>query len=639
MATSNNNNNNNRNNSTWTAETSYEENMADGGKKYIRNDSTASAKTVFEYDNNKRQVKFDGNEKYGESQGVTWQVNTVPTTPSESIEADPANEKGVEPKALADKLGDAHFNQLPAIQIVIILLALSLASFVSFADQTGITVGLTEIAQDLNAQQTINWAGSASLLANTVCQVLFGRLSDIFGRKNVIMTCLMILCIGDIACSVARNGVEFYVFRALAGIGNGGVSSLSMVILSDIVSLRDRGKFQGILGSSVGIGNAVGPFIMSGFIKQSSWRSYYYFLAPLAFCTNVVLFFTLRNNKKLDNVISRSEKFKSIDYCGILTAAISLTLILVPLNGGGSTYAWNSPIVIALFTIGGFFMLVFFFVEVKIAKLPMIPMRLFKSVSLCLIYTATFCFGAAYFSFTYYLPYYFQIVKGKDEMHTSIFVLPLVLCQAGFSVVAGQLITYFGRYFWVVLTGYSLWCLGCCLLVLWNETISDGLNVLILLIMGTGVGFSFQPSMVAVQANCKKAERAVAISTRNVIRSLGGCVGIAVGSTIVSNSVLGALKTSKAKSALTPELIEHIKTHIYNKIDTSALTGAETEEVRSIYTQALRNYYYFLIPLMAIAVITSLFIKDNGLAGSDEKVPDKKRPDLESSASSMTLKN
>lgn len=621
-----------------------------------RNNSTTSATdTIVENHDNNHSYNNHGDDekhiKFEEAHHITVCERTGPHTPSESIYtvvgehslqhkelSEKLDNAQIQSNELATKLGDAHFNQLPAHQIIIILLTLSLANFVSFADQTGITVGLSEIGRDLNAETSINWAGSASLLANTVCQVLFGRLSDIFGRKKVIMTCLMILCVGDIACSVARNGIEFFVFRALAGIGNGGVSSLSMVILSDIVSLKDRGKYQGILGSSVGIGNAVGPFIMAGFIKQSSWRSYYYFLAPLAFCVNIVLFFSLKSNKKLNDVISRKEKFKSIDYFGILTATISLTLILVPLNGGGSTYPWNSPTVIALFTVGGVFLLIFFAIEVKVAKLPMIPMRLFKNLSLCLIYTATFCFGAAYFSFTYYLPYYFSIVKGKDEIHTAIFVLPLVLCQAGMSVVAGQIITFTGRYFYVVISGYALWLTGCCLLLLWTETLPNGINILILLIMGCGVGFSFQPSMVAVQANCKKAERAVAISTRNVLRSLGGCVGIAVGSTIVSNSVLPSLKTDKAKLALSQQTIEYIRGHIYDKVDVSVLTAAQTQEIRSIYTDALKNYYYFLIPLMAIALITNLFVKDNGLRSLDEKPESAKRQDLESSASSMTLK-
>ncbi|KAK6877811.1 Citrate exporter 1 [Candida tropicalis] len=591
-------------------------------------------------------MKFDNSDK---DIAVTFEEkSSFPNTPPESIhtltESDnqqPNN--GIDSKELCEKLGDAHSNILPTSQIIIILLTLSLATLVSFMDQTGITVGLSEIGKDLNSQQTINWAGSASLLANTVCQVLFGRMSDIFGRKKVIMTCLMILIIGDVACSVAKTGIEFYIFRALAGIGNGGVSSLSMVILSDIVSLKDRGKFQGILGSSVGIGNAIGPFLMGAFIKTSSWRSYYYFLAPLGFMVNVIFYFCLNNNsKKLNQVVSRKEKFKNIDYFGILIASASLTLLLIPLNGGGSTYPWDSKIVIIMFTLGGSLMILFLVIEWKFAKLPMIPLRLFKSKSLCLLYFATFCFGAAYFSFTYYMPYYFQIIKGKDEIQTAIFVLPLVLTQAGGSIISGQIITRTGHYFYVVTAGYILWLLSCCLLILWNESLNDGICILILLIMGSGVGCSFQPSMVAVQANCLKSERAVAISTRNVLRSLGGCVGIAVGSTIVSNTVLKELNSiNDDNTSLTDSIITYIQGHIYEKINISNLDPIQVSEIRDIYSRGLRNYFYFLIPLMGICVVTALFVKDNGLKALDEQedqVPTQKVKDIESSATSITIR-
>ncbi|ODV81083.1 MFS efflux transporter [Suhomyces tanzawaensis NRRL Y-17324] len=536
---------------------------------------------------------------------------------------------------LADKLGDAHCNILSTKRILVCLSALALASVISFADQTGITVGLPQIAEDLNAQNTINWAGTASLLANTVCQVLFGRMSDIFGRKNVLMACLLILAIGDIACAVARTGVQFFIFRALAGIGNGGVSSLSMVILSDIVTLKQRGKFQGILGSSVGIGNAIGPFLMAGFIRAGTWRGFYYFLAPMCVVVMVAIYFLIDGRgKELNGVISRKEKFKKIDYLGSLTITAGLTLVLVPISGGGSSYLWSSALVIVTFIIGGLLCIAFIIVEWKIPELPMIPLRLFKNPSLCLLFASNFFFGASYFSFTYYLPYYFQVVKGKDTIHTSIFVLPLVLTQAIMSVVAGQIISYSGRYLYVVMAGFATWTLGNGLLLLWDRNLNDGIIILILLIMGSGVGFSFQPSMVAVQAQARKADRAVVISTRNVMRSLGGCIGIALGSTIVSNSMLSQLNTTKAHDMLPLSYIESLKANIYSKVSTDGLNIAQQTYVKDLYVKALHNYFYMIIPFMGFCLLSCFFVKDRGLCCLDELPEAVNKEDLESSASS-----
>ncbi|GEQ69304.1 hypothetical protein JCM33374_g2975 [Metschnikowia sp. JCM 33374] len=250
------------------------------------------------------------------------------------------------PEHLEDKLGNAHVNLLPTKKLIICLLGTSLSLFAAFCDQTSVTVALTYIAKDLKAQNTINWAGTASLLANTVCQVLFGRFADIFGRKEVLLTCLGLLLISSLLCGFATSGPQFYVFRAIAGIGSGGVSSLSMVIMSDVVTLKQRGKFQGILGSSVGIGNAVGPIIMASFAEHRTWRDFYRMMPPIIAVVIVLVHFSVSSKKKsLDSVLSNTAKLKKIDYIGIFFAAASLTLLLIPISGGGSTYAWNSPLV------------------------------------------------------------------------------------------------------------------------------------------------------------------------------------------------------------------------------------------------------------------------------------------------------
>lgn len=540
-------------------------------------------------------------------------------------------------KDLSEKLGDAHTNLLPTKKLIIVLGALSLALVISFADQTGITVALLTIGEELNSSKTINWAGTASLLSNCVCQVLFGRLSDIFGRKVIMITCLLILGFADLACGFAQTGVQFFVFRAFAGIGNGAVSSLSMVILSDVVTLERRGKFQGILGSSVGIGNCIGPFIMAGFIKAHSWRAFYYFMCPICILVTIVIFFLVENKKKLNDVLSNKEKFQKIDYLGIITAALSLTLLLIPISGGGSTYEWNSTIVIVMFIVGGVLFIGFLLIEWKIPILPMIPLHLFKVPSLCLLLGSNFFFGMVYYSFLYYLPYHLGLVKQKDEIHISLFIIPLVTMQALGSIVSGQIISRSGHYLHVVIAGYFLWCLGCGLLIIWDNELKDAINIITLLIIGIGVGFTFQPTMVACQAQAKKADRAVVISTRNVLRSFGGAVGIAIGSTIVSNTLLKEIDDSRTMQKLPNDYLDYMSENIYNKVDTKGLDLEQVKVVIDMYITGLKNYFYLLVPLIGLCLISSFFIKDRGLQCIDE-IPINQRKDLESTASSMISK-
>ena len=526
-------------------------------------------------------------------------------------------------RELSEKLGDAHLNILETKKLVICLGALSLGLFITFVDQTGVTVALAQIAKDLDAEATVNWAGSAALLANCVCQVLFGRLSDIFGRKTILLSSLGILAVAEICCGFAQTGVQFYIFRAFAGIGCGGTQSLTMVMLSDICSLERRGKYQGILGAQIGLGNALGPFIMAAFAERSSWRNFFHMMPGinvLVIITIYLLIDTKETSSNLNHVLKASDKFKKIDYLGMVFSTAALTLLLVPISGGGSTYAWDSSLIIVMFIIGGLCLITFVLIEWKVPKLPMIPIYLFSRRSLLLILGSNFFFGMAYYGCIYYLPYYFQIVHQLDSIHSAILLLPLVIPQSVGSIIAGQIITYTGRYIYVIITGYVLWTIGCGLLLLFNRTVSYGVVVVSLLIMGSGVGFTFQPTIVAAQAQSRKAERAVVISTRNVLRSFGGAMGIAVGSLIVSNSLLKEIdvQLKSPDLVLSSTYLTYLKTHIYSRIDITQFSPEQVVVIQGMYMTSIRNFFILCVPLIGICLVSTFFVKDRGLRCIDE---------------------
>lgn len=178
----------------------------------------------------------------------------------------------------------------------------------------------------------------------------------------------------------------------------------------------------------------------------------------------------------------------------------------------------------------------------------------------------------AYYGFTYYLPYYLQIVRGLDSIHASIILLPLVLTQSIASIIGGTLISYFGHYKNIILMGYGLWTVSCGLLYIFNTQTNWGVIVVILLVMGVGVGWTFQPTMVAAQSQAKKSDRAIVISARNVLRSFGGSVGISIASMIVSNSLLREIRReSKNEGSILDGYLDYLKDHIYSRVDTSKL--------------------------------------------------------------------
>src|SRR6201996_1544218 len=183
-------------------------------------------------------------------------------------------------------------NLLPRKQLVFVFGLLSMTLLVMFIDQNGIGQLLPTIAKDLNATQTMSWAGTSALIGNTVFQVLYGRLSDIFGRKVVYLSALSLLSFSDLMCGLAKNSTMLYVFRGLAGVAGGGITALSMIIISDIVTLERRGKYQGILGSMVGLGNLIGPLMAAGFAQKATWRALFWLLCPLlAICCGICAYF------------------------------------------------------------------------------------------------------------------------------------------------------------------------------------------------------------------------------------------------------------------------------------------------------------------------------------------------------------
>lgn len=224
-------------------------------------------------------------------------------------------------------------NLLPRRQLVGCLGVMSLAMLTSFIDQNGISTVLPTIADDLDARDTISWAGTASLLANATFQMLYGRLSDIFGRKAVFVAAVLLLAVADLLCGLSTRPAAFYVFRALAGVGGGGISNLCMIIVSDVVSLERRGKYQGINGSMIGLGSVAGPFLAAAFVDRATWSALFYMLAPLGALNGLLAFLYLPSNQPTAAFL---KSVKNIDAMGTLTSSTAIIFLLVPISVGVS---------------------------------------------------------------------------------------------------------------------------------------------------------------------------------------------------------------------------------------------------------------------------------------------------------------
>ncbi|KAL4804754.1 major facilitator superfamily domain-containing protein [Aspergillus unguis] len=491
-------------------------------------------------------------------------------------------------------------NILPRAQLFVVFTGLAISLLITFVDQNGISVTLPTIAADLNARNTISWAGTSSLIANTTFTVLYGRLSDIFGRKVIYLSTLILLCISDVLCGVSVNPEMFYVFRGLAGVAGGGVTSLTMIIVSDIVTLQQRGKYQGILGAAMGLGNIIGPFVGAAFIMRSTWRGFFWLIAPLAACSAIVGYFLIPNSHKRDGF---SNSVKRIDFWGILSSSIAVILLLIPISGGGSYFDWDSAMVISMLVIGGCALLAFFLIEWKVAALPMLPVVLFKNKVICALFLQTFLLGAVYQAYLYYLPLYYQNARGWSPIVSAALTCPMMVCHSATSITSGQYISRLKRYGELIWFGFGMWTLGAGLMIRFDRTTSPAVIAVTVGIAGVGIGSTFQPTMIACQAHCTKSQRAVVISDRNFFRCLGGAVGLAV-----SAAVLQAVLRSNL-----PEGYKQLAHSTYSLPSKDGISDANWSMIVDAYAAASKAVFILQVPLIGVCFLLCVFIRDRGL--------------------------
>ena len=513
-------------------------------------------------------------------------------------------------------------NLLNRRQLFIVFSSLASALWVCYADQNGIGTILPTLGRDFKATDTISWAGTSSLISNTVTQVMYARISDIYGRKPVFLISVGMLVVADILCATAPNAPSFYFFRALGGIAGAGINSLTMMIISDIVTLEQRGRWQGFLGAGIGGGNAVGPLISAAFAQHQTWRAFFWFLAPCGAIAGAIVWFYLPSTMPKGNA---REQFKLIDWGGIITATIAIVLILIPLSGGGSYFQWSSPMVISMLAIGGLFLLAFLVMEWKVARLPMMPLSMFTNAPVAAVLFQNFLFGMVYYSNLYYIPLYIQNARGWNTTISAAFLVAISVPQSIVSTLSGLYISHYKRYGIVMWTGFAIWTLGAGLICAFTRTMHAAVVAVILSISGIGAGCVFQPSLIALQAHCSKAQRAAVISNRNFLRSSGGAVGLSISAQVLQSSLRNRLPLRLAGSAYDSYAIP------------TNLSAAEEDTVRSAYMEAIRTVFNVSAPMIGLCLVLCVFIKDRGLQRPEERAEAKQRQELSTKAANTTV--
>lgn len=451
-------------------------------------------------------------------------------------------------------------------------------------DQTTLAASLSIVGNALNASNQTSWISGAYFVTSTCFQLLYGRLSDIWSRKYVLFAGLAIFFFGSLAASLAQTATQLIIFRAFTGIGGGGLMTVAQMIVSDVVPLRERGKYQGILGAVVAIANGIGPVIggalASASIEKESWRWIFRLNLPLTVLTTLCVFFFMPLRKVTG---SWKVKLAAVDFVGAALALSGTAVLLLGLNWGGGEYAWDSAHVIATLVVGVAVCVAFVLWQWKGAAFPLVPMHIFRSRIVNGACLTMFINGWNFLVQVYYIPTFYQLVFGYSTVKAGAMLLPITLLQTASSTASGLVVHWIGRYRECILFGWTIWAVGLGLFSTLDQSSGLGKQIGYGILTGVGVGNTLQPALIAIQAGVDRRDMAVVTSFRNFVRNLGGTLGLAVAGTIINNILSSSISSLGLTVSETRSFLSSPQNYL------SGLSVAEAERVRALVIPAYKR--------------------------------------------------
>jgi EmrB/QacA subfamily drug resistance transporter len=487
-----------------------------------------------------------------------------------------------------------------------IMIGLMSGMLLAALDGSIVGTALPRIVSDLGGLDKLAWVVTAYLLASTAVTPLWGKISDLYGRRLIFQVTIIIFLIGSVLCGLAQDMPQLIVFRAIQGIGGGGLMAIAFAVMGDVIPARERGRYQGYMAGVFGTSSVAGPLLGGWLTDTLSWHWIFFINIPIGIAALIVTSLAL----KLPTV-KRNPK---IDYLGAATIVAATTTLLLYLNFAGENWGWTDPRALAF--VGAFVVLViaFIFIELR-AEEPIIPMHLFRNRIFTVGNAFGFLIGTALFGGAIYLPLYFQTVHGMSPTESGMAMLPMMAGMFTMSILSGQLLVRTGKYKIYPIIGSAI--LGGAFFLLstikvdtpyWQVAIFAWL-------FGTGLGLSMMTIVTPIQNAVDMRDMGVASSATTFGRSLGGAIGAAL---------FGAIMTSRLAHYLTDDLagVAGGGTHNgeININDVQAIQALEEPtrtQVLTAYTDSIADIYLYALPMIVVAFVIILFFKEIPLRTSN----------------------